>query len=133
MKPRMLSAHPCILMKNKIPQACVFSVILGSLLLLYTSYTAFAAGGDALKGKALFQKKCITCHGPEGKGDGPMGKMVKPPAADFTSPASKKKSEDELRNTIENGVPTTAMVAWKKSLSNAEIQDLLAYVLTLRK
>jgi mono/diheme cytochrome c family protein len=118
MKPRMLF---------------VSNILMGLLLVLSTSYPAFAIGGDALKGKTLFQGKCVACHGPEGKGDGPMGKMLKPPAADFTSAASKKKSEDELRNIIENGKPSTSMVAWKGSLSDAEIQDLLAYVLTLRK
>jgi mono/diheme cytochrome c family protein len=116
------------------PQAYVVSVILvGLLFVLSTGYPAFAVGGDAAKGKALFQSKCVTCHGPEGKGDGPAGKMLKPPAADFTSEASKKKSEEDLRNIIENGKPGTSMVAWRGSLSDAQIQDLLAYVLTLRK
>jgi len=138
MTPRMLSALPSslryILTKNKLLQVYIVSVILAALLLvLSTSYPAFAASGDAAKGKALFQSKCVTCHGPEGKGDGPAGKMLKPPAADFTSAASKKKSEDEFRNIIENGKPNTSMVAWKGSLSDAQIQDLLAYVLTLRK
>lgn len=92
-----------------------------------------AAGGDAAKGKSIYQSKCVTCHGPEGKGDGPVGKKLKPPAGDFTSDESKKKSEDELRATIENGKPKTSMVAWKKQLNETEIQDVLAYVLTLRK
>lgn len=92
-----------------------------------------AAGGDSAKGKPIFQAKCVTCHGPYGKGDGPLGKMLKPPAANFTSAESKKKSQDELRNIIENGYPKTSMVAWKTQLSEAEIHDVLAYILTLRK
>jgi Cytochrome c, mono- and diheme variants len=97
------------------------------------SHFVSAAGGDAGKGKATFQAKCVTCHGAAGKGDGPLGTKLKPPAGDFTSAESKKKSEDELRNIIENGKPKTAMVAWKKQLSETELQDVLAYVLTLRK
>lgn len=89
--------------------------------------------GDATKGKPIFQAKCVTCHGAEGKGDGPLGKDLKPPAGDFSSADSKKKSEDELRGIIENGVPKTSMVAWKKQLSESELQNVLAYVLTLRK
>lgn len=92
-----------------------------------------AAGGDAVKGKAIYQAKCMTCHGPQGKGDGPLGKQLKPPAEDFTSAASKKKSEAELLHIIQNGKPKTAMTAWKTQLTGAEIQDVLAYVLTLRK
>lgn len=98
-----------------------------------TSHLASAAGGDAAKGKSIYQAKCGTCHGPEGKGDGPLGKKLKPPAVNFTSAESKKKSESELLAVIQNGKPKTAMVAWKKQLSEAEIQDLLTYVLTLRK
>ena len=98
-----------------------------------TDTWVFAAGGDAEKGKPIFQSKCVSCHGPEGKGDGPVGKALKPPAGDFSSAASKKKSPEELQAIIEHGVPKTSMVAWKKQLSEAEIQDVLAYVLTLRK
>lgn len=75
----------------------------------------------------------MTCHGLEGKGDGPIGKALKPQAGDFSSAASKKKSPEELQKIIENGVPKTSMVAWEKQLSEAEIQDVLAYVMTLRK
>ncbi|WP_447979995.1 c-type cytochrome [Candidatus Nitrospira bockiana] len=94
---------------------------------------ALAAGGDAANGKAIYQTKCVTCHGPQGKGDGPLGKKLKPPAGDFSSPESKKKSPEELRRIIENGVPKTSMVAWKSQLSAQEIDDVLAYVESLRK
>lgn len=97
------------------------------------SHFATAAGGDAAKGKSIYQSKCFSCHGPEGKGDGPIGKALKPPAGDFTSAESKKKSPEELQKIIESGVPKTSMVAWKKQLSETELQDVLAYVLTLRK
>ena len=109
--------------------AVCFTMIYG---LSSISHFVFAAG-DAGKGKSIFQAKCVTCHGAQGKGDGPLGAKLKPPAGDFTSAESKKKSEDELRNIIENGVPKTAMVAWKKQLNETEIQDVLAHVLTLRK
>lgn len=97
------------------------------------SHHVSAFGGDAAKGKVIYQAKCVTCHGPEGKGDGPIGKALKPPAGDFSSAESKKKSSDELQNLIANGKPKTAMMAWSKQLNEAEIQDVLAYVLALRK
>lgn len=91
------------------------------------------AAGDPAKGQTIYQAKCITCHGPQGKGDGPIGPQLKPPAADFTNAESKKKSADALRGIIKNGKPNTAMVAWKPQLSASKIDDVLAYVLTLRK
>ncbi len=93
----------------------------------------YAVAGDATKGKSIYQSKCVTCHGPQGKGDGPLGTKLKPPAGNFTSADSKKKSPEELQKIIENGVPKTSMVAWSKQLGEGEIQDVLAYVLTLRK
>mgnify|MGYP005607603613 CR=1 FL=1 len=113
------------------------TVVLAALVAAWgwSSMTQFvsAAGGDAAKGKSIYQAKCVTCHGAQGKGDGPIGKQLKPPAGDFTSAESKKKSDAELLDVIQNGKPKTAMVAWKSQLSEAEIQDVLAYVLTLRK
>jgi mono/diheme cytochrome c family protein len=112
-------------------------VVLACLIMTWglssVSRVVFAAGGDPAKGKPIFQAKCVTCHGPQGKGDGPLGKKLQPPAGDFSSAESKQKSEDELRDIIENGKPKTSMVAWKKQLNETEIQDVLAYVLTLRK
>ena len=89
--------------------------------------------GDAPKGKAIYEKYCAACHGPQGKGDGPTGKVLVPPAVDFTSASSKKKSDADLLNIIENGKPPTAMIAWKGQLSAQEIQQVLAYVKSLRK
>ncbi len=65
--------------------------------------------------------------------DGPIGKQPKPPPGDFSSAESKKKSEAELLDGIQKGKPKIAMVAWKEQLTEAEIQDVPAYVLTLRK
>lgn len=118
-------------------QGCRCTAVLACSIMAYglisMSQFVSAAGGDSAKGKPIFQAKCVTCHGPEGKGDGPIGKQLKPPAANFTSAKSKKKSGDELQNIIENGLPNTSMVPWKTQLTEAEIHDVLAYVLTLRK
>src|SRR5262245_26671006 len=78
------------------------------------------AAGDPVKGKGLYEKHCVACHGPQGKGDGPAGRMLKPPAADFTSATSKQKSEPDLLQTVENGKPGTAMPPWKSQLSQTE-------------
>ncbi|MGB5053068.1 MAG: cytochrome c [Nitrospirales bacterium] len=113
--------------------AAVLAVLLMTVGLLLVNTSVFAADGDPAKGKEIFQAKCVTCHGPQGKGDGPLGQLLKPPAKDFTSDESKKKSPAELLDTIQNGRPGTGMVAWSNQLTEPEIQDVLSFVLTLRK
>ena len=95
--------------------------------------SAWAGGGDPGKGKAVYEQRCLACHGSQGKGDGPMGTLLVPPAADFTSATSRKKSDADLLQIIEKGKPPTAMAAWKGQLSEQDIQHVLAYVKTLRK
>jgi mono/diheme cytochrome c family protein len=94
---------------------------------------AHAADGDLVNGKTLYVRHCVLCHGVEGKGNGPLGLATNPPAADFTNQRSQAKTASQLRATIEQGRPPTAMEGWKGQLSEAEIEEVLAYVLMLRE
>jgi mono/diheme cytochrome c family protein len=68
---------------SRIP-ACISAVILGAGLLYAAGAAAqeFAPDESVLgEGKSDFEWQCSSCHGPDGKGDGPMAKMlIKPPA-----------------------------------------------------
>lgn len=116
-----------------IPHLRIFALMAVVVGLGMPAQPVNGAGGDPAKGKAVYQQRCLPCHGPQGKGDGPTGKVLVPPAADFTSAASRKKSEADLLKIIENGKPPTAMIAWKGQLSEQDIRNVLAYVTTLRK
>jgi hypothetical protein len=47
---------------------------------LGVSQHSASAAQDLSKGKAIYEKLCLTGHGPQGKGDGPTGKVLIPPA-----------------------------------------------------
>lgn len=120
-------------MKNVLARVVIAAFVILPWLTWMGNAVVHAGGGDSRKGKVVYEKSCVLCHGPQGRGDGPVGKTINPPAADFTGAASKKKTDAELLATIETGRPSTAMVGWKGQLSEAEIQDVLAYVKSLRQ
>lgn len=116
--------------------ALIVPLLFCAFLLNLTTMTGrvvHAIDGDAQRGRVVYEKHCLPCHGAQGKGDGQFGRVTSPPAADFTSAASKQKTDAQLLATIEKGRPPTAMEGWKGQLSDSEIHDVLTYVKTLRQ
>jgi mono/diheme cytochrome c family protein len=105
-------------------------ILFAGLVLGFGIWILPASGteGDASKGKPVYEKNCLICHGPQGRGDGPMGKSLNPPAPNFASPESQRKSDAELLKAIREGHPDTAMTAWKGTLSEQQFIDVLSYV-----
>ncbi|NOZ54593.1 MAG: c-type cytochrome [Gammaproteobacteria bacterium] len=83
-------------------------------------------------GKALYVQHCQVCHGAQGAGDGPAADYMYPKPRDFTlalfkyknSPGTELPLDDDLFNTIKNGLTGTAMPAWSSLLSDAQIRSL---------
>lgn len=81
-----------------------------------------------VEGKALFQKKCASCHGKEGKGDGPAATNLNPKPANFWEASRQKDSSPfQYYNTIRLGVPGTAMAAWP-NISDKEVWAIAFYL-----
>ena len=99
--------------------------------------TAAAAGGGvaAVSGRAVFTANCATCHGETGRGEGPAAVGLEPPPADLTdgSWVTGDGSVPAIRNVVENGSPGTAMIGWKGTLSDAEIDAVARYVQSLSR
>jgi len=82
--------------------------------------------GDPAKGQKVYDAHCRNCHGKKGKGDGPVGRLLVPPAANLTKVG--EKSDEALLETIQNGRSGTAMASWKRILSEEEIYNVLAFI-----
>lgn len=96
---------------------------------LITAASVCAAGEPNVpRGKKVYEKYCLACHGPQGRGDGAT--QFDPPVADLTSSEVLMKPDSRLLRSIHEGRTNTAMDAWKSTLSDAAIRDVLAYVLT---
>jgi len=84
--------------------------------------SAAVVPGDA---KTTFEAKCATCHGKDGRGKTFKGKLSH--ARDLTSGEWQNEVTDErLFNSISNG--RNKMPAFKKKLSETQIDELVAYV-----
>jgi cytochrome c6 len=79
------------------------------------------AQNPPLTGRALFEKKCATCHG----NDGTRGRWG------AKNLQISKLDNDELLNTISNG--RGIMPNWGKKLSASQISSIIEYIKTLRK
>jgi mono/diheme cytochrome c family protein len=66
------------------------------------------------RGKALFAQTCATCHGPEGRGDGPAGAGLNPRPRNFTAPAGWKNGTrlEDIYKTLDEGVKGSGMVSY---------------------
>ena len=80
-------------------------------------------------GESLYKAKCATCHGADGKGETPVGKMYK--LRDLGSADVQKQSDAELTSVIEKG--KNKMPGYGRSLKEDQIKDLVAYIRTLAK
>ena len=97
------------------------------------SLPALAQGSDSTataqdSGASLFKVNCTVCHGEDGSGNTPAGKVFK--AAALTDPMVTTKSNDELHTVIKAG--KNKMPSFKDKLTDAQIDTIISYIRTLK-
>ncbi|MBL0173036.1 MAG: cytochrome c [Gemmatimonadaceae bacterium] len=77
---------------------------------------------------------CVSCHGLNGHGDGPIGKTLSPPPRDFRNAAAFKNGTDvsAIAETILRGVGDATQMPAFGHLSARERQSLALYVISVR-
>ncbi|MBI3636331.1 MAG: c-type cytochrome, partial [Candidatus Rokubacteria bacterium] len=95
---------------------------------------AFAQAGDANAGKAVYERKCLLCHGEKGDGKGAATELLVPRPRDFTSgvykirsTANKVPTDQDIFDVIRYGMPGTSMPAWEV-LPEKDRWNLVAYL-----
>lgn len=76
------------------------------------------------RGAAVFAAKCVVCHGPA------AGGLIGPNLTD--SHWIHGGNPSQIRQVVENGVLAKGMLAWKGVLTDSEITDVIAFVLSLK-
>src|ERR1700745_3829974 len=95
----------------------IAAVALGTMVFLSP-----AAKADGAAAEANYKTKCAMCHGPDGKGETAMGKMLK--VKDFSSEELQKMSDADLTSLISSG---KGKMPASKTLSADQVKDLVAY------
>jgi len=98
-------------------------------LLVGSGAAAAAHAADAAAGKALYEKSCAGCHGPDGKGNQKMATILGEKGLNIVGKDTAKKSDDQLRKIIAEGAGK--MPAAK--LTKEEQKQALNYVRSLAK
>lgn len=81
------------------------------------------------KGKMLYQKNCVACHGETGKGDGVLASTLDPAPTNFLDKARMDQlSVFAVYNTITLGVEGTGMAPYAKTMSDDERWSLAFYI-----
>jgi len=95
--------------------------------------------GRGQDGAALFARHCAACHGPHGRGDGPLAARIPEPFLDLGSeklwllpPHGPEQELQEIERAVRFGVPGTTM-AGHEWLSDAEVASLAQHVERLRR
>ena len=110
--------------------------IIGTLVLAVATMGVAANANDApsvdQKTQKLWEQKCASCHGKDGKGNPKTVKMLKVTieALDLTSDATAKKSDEVLAGVTSKG--QKKMPSFATKLKKEEIAGLVGYIRTLK-
>ncbi len=93
---------------------------------------------DLAAGEMIYKKRCISCHGDEGDGDGPAADRFQPKPRSFkkaefkyrTTPRNSLPTDDDLFRVISNGLPGTGMPDWADVLTKKQRRQVIKYIKT---
>ncbi len=125
----------------------------GSLALLVLLLSHCQTGAATVSsGETLFQSYCTSCHGPDGKGGGPVSEYLKLPPADLTRIAARRAGnfpEEQIYQIIDGRAPVAGhgsgdMPVWGIALKESEqlknekqvrqsIQNLVGYLKSIQE
>lgn len=82
------------------------------------------------RGEQLFKVYCSSCHGLDGKGDGPAAASLNPKPRDFHSTTGWKNGRllSDMFKTVAEGIPGSAMVSFAASIPASDRLAIIDYI-----
>lgn len=111
-------------MRQTLVRVFVHGMVVVGLIILYPRLSQAQSAGET-----LFKTKCAACHGPDGKGEVPIGKKLG--ARDLSSTEVQGQSDAQLTEVVTKG--KNKMPAYDGKLTKEQITQLVAYIRELGK
>lgn len=111
-------------------------ILISLMILLAAAFSETAYAQNQAEGKNLYANYCATCHGDQGKGDGPAARALPARPADHTNGAIMNKFNDKfLLDVITKGGSAVGkssfMPSWGGSFNEKQIRDIVAFIRTI--
>jgi cytochrome c oxidase cbb3-type subunit I/II len=102
-----------------------------------SSSAADEAAGDAARGKIVYERFCVSCHGDLGNGEGEVAPYIDPKPRDYrqgtfkwrSTPSGSLPLVSDLEKTIRDGIAGTYMPTWY-AIGHRNRMDVIAYIQT---
>lgn len=91
-----------------------------------TANPVAADSASLVEGKKIYSRECAQCHGETGQGDGPVGALLTPKAADLTDTEFLHQPDGAVYTKIRTG--RTPMPSFKNALTKDEIWHLVNFI-----
>ncbi len=80
-------------------------------------------------GSVHFAENCVSCHGPQGKGNGILAKTFSPPPADLlTEPHTARHTAGDFFHWLSYGIANSGMPGFSSNLSEEDRWDTVNYI-----
>jgi mono/diheme cytochrome c family protein len=112
---------------SKYAQYLVFFV---AIVLVLAVFAVAAGKGDPAAGKAVYDKRCATCHAAAGEGKPAIAKSLKVELRHLGSKEVQAKSDKDLLKDTTEGI---GKMKPEKGLTEQQLADLLAYMRTFKQ
>jgi cytochrome c oxidase cbb3-type subunit I/II len=112
------------------------SVFVVALLTLGTTLAA-EQSGNPKRGKLVYERYCISCHGEKGNGEGEFAEWISPKPRDYrqgtfkwrSTPSGSLPTDADIEKTLEGGLYGTFMPTWY-AIGHRSRMDVIAYIKT---
>jgi cytochrome c oxidase cbb3-type subunit I/II len=115
------------------------TLCVATTLLLLVSSASFAdeVAGNSARGKVVYERFCVSCHGDLGNGQGEVAEWIDPKPRDYrqgtfkwrSTPSGSLPLVSDLEKTIRDGISGTYMPPWY-AIGHRNRMDVIAYIET---